>query len=210
MYCPRCGKENDNDTLFCTACGEKIQDRSNPINSAVQKVTKSARPIVEKTAVYIKEKSDIIPKPSFKKILISAAVLLLAVALCFIIFHKSDEEKIMELTNELAISLNESDVEKMIECFEPAVQKQFSAILNTSGSLGFSGLGLSLDLKDMWTLGTGLMSGGEDIYISVHKLTINDDKATADISFSFDEGKPNAIGTVDLVKIKGKWYFKEF
>lgn len=211
MYCPKCGKENDSDTLFCTACGEKIQDKTNLINTAAQKVVESTRPIVEKTAVYIKGKSGIMPKLSFKKIALAAIILLLMIVLCFVIFQKSDEEKIIELTNELAASMNESDVEKMIGCFEPAVQKQFNAILNTSGSLGFSGLGLSLNLKDMWTLGTGVMSGYHgEIYISIHDIEIDGDTATADISFSFDEGKKDSVGTVDLVKIKGKWYFKEF
>ena len=38
IYCPNCGKENDDDTIFCSSCGSKINV---PVNNIVQTNTQT-------------------------------------------------------------------------------------------------------------------------------------------------------------------------
>lgn len=204
MYCSNCGKENNENSLFCGECGEKLHS-SNSVESNIQKNTQLINSITEKGVDFCKEKWVFFKKLSPKKIGVGIMVLVLVVTLCVTIFHKSDEDKIIELTNELAVSLNEGDYEKMIACFEPSAQNQMNALLNAGSSL-FG----SVDLKDLWTLGAVGMSEDEDVYIAIYDISVEKDTASADISFSFDEGKSDAIGTVELVKLNGRWYFKNF
>lgn len=200
MYCSKCGKENNENSLFCEECGEKLHS-TNSTKEAIQNTGVT----IKKGFDFCKKKWLFFKKLSPKLIGVTLIALTLAITLCVSILHKSDEDRIIELTNTLAVSINEGDYEKMITCFEPSTQKQMDALLNASSSL----LG-SVDLKTLWSFGAVEMSQNEKIYITVYDITVKKNSATADISFSFDEGKDDAIGTVQLVKIKGKWYFKEF
>ena len=202
MYCSKCGKENNECSLFCEECGKKLYG-NNSAKVTIQKIIQLTNPLIKKTIDFFGEKCVFFKKLSPKKIGVGIILLTLVFTLCFTVFHKSDEDKIIELTNTLAISINEGDYEKMIACFEPSAQNQMNALLNVGSSL----LG-SINLKDLWSLGAVGISEDEDVYISVYDITVEKDTASADISFSFDEGKDNAIGTVELVKLDGRWYFK--
>ncbi len=211
MYCSKCGKENEDGSLFCSECGKNLHITSHAkviINKAIPLVNS----LINNGIRFIKKKTCFFEKIPKKLIVAIATAIVLVITLCITIFHKSDENKIIELTNELAYSINIGDYEKMISCFEPSAQNQTNALLNVGSSLlgSLSSLLGSIDLKDMWTLGAVGMSANEEVYICIYDITINKDTATADISFSFDEGKSDAIGTVGLIKIKGDWYFKNF
>lgn len=200
MYCSKCGKENNENCMFCEECGEKLHS-TNSIKDTIQK----ARVTIKKGLDFCKKNGLFFKRLSPKMIGAALVALALAIALCVTILHKSDEDKIIELTNTLAASINEGDYEKMITCFEPATQNQMDALLNAGSLL----LG-SVDIESIWSIGAVEMSQNAEIYINIYDITVKKNSATADISFSFDEGKDDAIGTVQLVKIKGKWYFKEF
>ena len=138
---------------------------------------------------------------SFLKICALFLIVSIGISAYFIVFHKSDEEKIIDLADNLSIALNEGDFEKMLECFEPKYRNQLNAIMNSASSLiGF------IDLKDIWTLGsTGLSD--EEVQITINNISINNNQASAEISLNGgiygSETTP-----VDLVKTNGKWYFK--
>ena len=203
-FCSKCGKENNDNSLFCEECGEKLYG-TNSAEVTLQKFIQFVNAIIKKGLDFCKKKGLLFKQLSPKKIGVGIIALSLVVTLCVTSLNKSDEDKIIELTNALAISINEGDYKKMIACFEPSAQNQMNALLNVGSSL----LG-SVDLKDLWSLGAVGMSQDEDVYISVYDITVEKDTASADISFSFDEGKSDAIGTVELVKLNGKWYFKNF
>ena len=72
--------------------------------------------------------------------------IIVIVSVLFVAFHKSDEDKIMSLTNELAVALNEGDSEKMLACFEPSVQAQMKSLMGLGSDLS------GVNLWDLWSL----------------------------------------------------------
>lgn len=156
---------------------------------------------------------DLRHKRKGKLWLIVPVIFFVAISL-FFVFQKSDEEKIFELTNNFAEALNKGDYDKMIECHTPTVQKQLHASANLTQGL-FSGIGGKLfglgdiDLKDIFTLGAGLLSAESNgIKISIYSLTVNNKTATADFSLDYVESSvpKQDRGTMEFVKIGNRWY----
>ncbi len=172
---------------------------------AIENITKSANLLVKSSLKFCKEKSGFMESLSFKKLGIVVITLLVFITLTVVVFQKKDEDKIIELTNTLAAALNEGDYQKMITCFEPSAQNKINAISNIGSSI--IGYG---DLSAYWSLGALEMSKREKVYINIYDIAVDKNTASEKISFSVDEGKNNAIGTVNLIKINRKWYFKEF
>lgn len=132
--------------------------------------------------------------------------IIVIVSVLFVAFHKSDEDKIMSLTNELAVALNEGDSEKMLACFEPSVQAQMKSLMGLGSDLS------GVNLWDLWSLGSvGISNSSKDskLYITVYDISIKDD-TTAEADIAIDYGKMgDDRDLMKCVKIDGKWYFAE-
>ena len=59
MFCPKCGKENNNDAKFCQECGFKIEDIQIAIITGNQEsAVNSTKPITEKITPSVEKHSD--------------------------------------------------------------------------------------------------------------------------------------------------------
>lgn len=131
-------------------------------------------------------------------------IIVILVSVLCIAFHKSDEDKIMSLANDLAIALNEGDSEKLLQCFEPSVQTQMKSLMGLGSDLA------GVDFWDLWSLGSIGMSNStenSELFITVYDISITSDTtATADISIDY-----GAMGddrdSMKCKKIGGNWYF---
>lgn len=68
MFCPYCGKENENDAVFCEDCGKSILD-SPPEQKPAEPKAPVSKPV--------KERSPLIAKSTVKKILLALCLILL-------------------------------------------------------------------------------------------------------------------------------------
>ncbi len=207
MFCQKCGKELPIDSLFCSNCGEPLNNSSIIAEPSVNEIKKSAKSFNFNFSLilnYLKTmwlKFTNLPR---KKIIAILLIFVFSLSLLYPILHKSNTEKIMELTNELAIAINEGDYEKMLSCFEPAYQKEVNLLMETTSSL----LGV-VDLKDVWAVGAINMSGNYETFIRIYDLDIDDDTAVMKLSIEFhrDLTMQEDVGIAELVKIDGDWYF---
>ncbi len=182
MFCANCGRQLSADAVFCDRCGQ--QSGTVAVTAPVVNRASSSRRGVGTKSVVV------------------AIVAVLLVAVAFLIFHQSDEEKILSLAGTLEESLNEGDFEKMIGCFEPSVQNEVRVMMDTASAL----IG-SVDLKDLWTIGSTEMSHNDSIMVNVYRIEVDGETAVADIGIEY--GSREDREDIELVKIKGKWYFKD-
>lgn len=225
MYCPKCGKENADESLFCTACGGKLngessneektnEEKTSAADASVGEVfvkikdgaahtgayiKENAGPLLKKTTEYTKEKAKKNSKLSFKKVAITVVIFVFVIFLLIPLFRISDEQKIQMLANNFAESINDNDIKDLVKCLDPAIQEKTSAQLNNRAEFfGF------VDLKDMFNI-----SGDNELSIEVSNIVVTDDTATAKFIYHVDGGGKKSSENVDLVKVKGKWYLEE-
>lgn len=79
MYCEKCGAQLDDNAVFCTSCGAKIEEIEQP--------TAENNEIAENTEIYGAEISDgAVKKSPLKKVIIGIVAVCAAVAVCFVGF----------------------------------------------------------------------------------------------------------------------------
>ena len=197
MFCPKCGNEIQENQNFCGKCGAKVETIQ---SSAANGATNAS----EKASTTASQKTNGKKKAPF--IIVGVAVILVIALVATFAFHKSDEDKILSLTSELAVSLNEGDSQKMLSCFEPSVKKQMEAIMGAGSDLA------GIDIWDLWSLGSiGMSNSGDNsgLYITVYDISITSD-TTASVDLSIDYGTMGQDREkVKCVKIDGNWYFSD-
>lgn len=208
-FCRKCGTEIKEGAFFCHSCGFKITD------DLIQPVDAS-----NKTSWAIKNHFSFISKffspaklkkfLNWKSTVVLSVAIMLIVSFAVVFFHKSDEEKIFSLVNNLGEAMTEGDFEKLLECFEPKSQSQMEAFMNIGSAIGGNYLG-GADLRDIWSLGSIGMAGESDdskLVFTVHRLDFID-KDTAELELSASCDSPSAShGVLKVIKIDGKWYFE--
>lgn len=207
-FCKKCGAEIRGEAAFCHSCGFKIADdislppeANSILNSAVSGST------IKKVGIFEKIKNYF----TLKKCIALLLAILLIIPVSGFLFYKSDEEKIFDLVNNLGQAMTEGDFEKTIECLEPQAQNQMKALMNIGSAVSGNYL-KGVSLQDLWSLGSISMSNsseGSKLVFTVHRLEFIDEN-TAELELSVSCDSPSAKhGILEVIKIDGKWYFKE-
>lgn len=207
-FCKKCGSEIRGGAVFCHSCGFNIAEnipQPSELNSTINPVISSS--IIRNVGILGKIKHFF----TLKKCIALLVAILLTISTSGLLFYKSDEEKVFKLVNNLGKAMTEGNFEDMIECFEPKAQSQMKAIMNIGSAIGGDYLG-GADLQDLWSLGSIQMadsSKDSKLVFTVHSLEFID-KNTAKLELSASCDSPSARhGIMKVIKIDGKWYFKE-
>lgn len=205
-FCKNCGAEINDEAYFCHSCGLNTAD--DLIKPSIKKSSAFSQilAVISKISLPAKFKKIL----NWKSAVAVLIVIIFTVSSSFALFHKSDEDKIFALVNNLGEAMTEGDFEKMLECFEPKAQSQMEALMNIGSAVGGSYLG-GADLRDLWSLGSIDMAGNakdSKLVFTVHRLEFID-KTTAELELSASCDAPTAShGVMRVIKIDGKWYFE--
>lgn len=103
MFCPECGKKNEEDALFCGDCGTRLIDNSQQVQSSVAPYIQPDQ--IQKIFPIAKEREYQQPEPKIKKRVSVAAIILvlqlfftigLVVGLIFVINNQNSPKNIAE------------------------------------------------------------------------------------------------------------------
>ena len=161
-----------------------------------------------------------------KRILTTSTAVALALCMVFLcgcsfleqFFHpKSDEQKIQERIDKFLQSYNTGDLDGVLECLDSKTRNTAQAMVNIANNIGgallseATGLGLGLNLSDLFSLGIGL-SSGDFLNVQVKSITITDStNAYADITLGMNEqiSSESAEGRFILIKEGDDWFIKD-
>lgn len=139
-------------------------------------------------------------------ITLSLALFMAAFSSCSII-ESSPEDTIYKLQD----AANDGDIEGMIECYEPRVQKMYSGLLTIGEELlGFDIGSVAEGLGAFSSLFGDELGAGYKCTITINDLTYTaEDQATANVTMSVYQeqaGLQEQTGDLVLVKVDGEWY----
>lgn len=142
----------------------------------------------------------------------------LALILCMVVFVGcSREPQPEDVVNKLETAFNTLDVDMMLECYEPSVQKMYSAMMEVGGQF-MGGIDLATIISG---LGGFTDVFGDELGVEIPTVTftvnskqmISDSKAVLNVTLKYDYG--GSVSDVDgeevtedmyFVKIDGQWY----
>lgn len=123
-----------------------------------------------------------------------------------------EESKPEDTIHKMEKAFNNSDIETLLECYEPSVQNMYNGIMEIGGKL------MDVDLKTVISgLGGFANLYGEDIGAEMPEIDItinnqdyvNDDKVKMNITMSYDYSEheiPNQTMDIYVVNIDDIWY----
>lgn len=153
-------------------------------------------------------------KPTIIKTKILIIVLAATVTitpLSLVIFHKSDEEKILDTLNSFAVAYSAGDTDALCDCLEPKLKAALKAESGIASSL------LGIEISDIFTLlmGGNTLNAGEDtVKFEVKSMRfISDSQAEVKVImyctyhnlFTSSNRKDQSDESVNFIKVKNKW-----
>lgn len=160
-------------------------------------------------------------KKPFKKIIVLTMVVVALVSAVFIIFNKSDEEKILDKLDDFASAFNSGDSDAMVKCLDKRSQSALKGMIGVSsavikqGDNFFSGLFKEDEnlLSDIFGLSVGATEA--QLTIEVIDITfISDKKAKIEANLIYTDNYLYENTDIDketfiMVKEKSDWYIVE-
>lgn len=141
---------------------------------------------------------------------------IIIISLCLVpfvlLFGCKKESKPEDTIYKMETAFNNSDVEMLLECYEPSVQNMYNGIMEIGGKL------MDIDLKSVISgLGGFANLYGEELGAEMPKIDItinnqdyvNDNKVKMNITMSYDYSEheiPNQTMDIYVVNIDGTWY----
>lgn len=177
MYCPKCGKEIRDDSVFCMFCGEKIfSDHNAPSNCSTDEndvLQNEFQEATESTINNIGTKS------------IYIIVLVLAVIAAVVVYKSASYKDYSQASYTSTYSLNSNTEANLEELTHQYAVKSMKIILKNSGISKYDHLG--------WYY-PEIYNFNDGIHYSSSKLDYNDSDHTYTIGFTYDEeNKPTVV-----------------
>ena len=144
------------------------------------------------------------------------SVVLIVLIMCTLGACVSATSRPASVLDRVERAYNERDINALVECYEPNVQKA------AKGVIGFAGGLLGVDLHSLMPLlpfaskvldSAGLLDDVDLGKCEIKEIAISENGDTATITYSvhikFEDGSDKYFeDTGDLVKIDGEWYIK--
>lgn len=141
---------------------------------------------------------------------------IIVISLCLVplvlLYGCKEESKPEDTIHKMEIAFNNSDIETLLECYEPSVQNMYNGIMEIGGKL------MGIDLKTVISgLGSFANLYGEElgtempeIDITINTLDyVSDNKVKMNITMSYDYSEheiPDQKMDIYVVKIDDTWY----
>ncbi len=206
MYCGKCGKEIDNDSEFCSFCGEKIRTRlrmepSNPLTS------------VPKKQINVKSQKVIVGthKKNIWRILLGVSALVILVCACFVILNLIDSNSYEKPIATFMEGLSRRDNDAIDKIVAPDCMGEINARLNLNMALS-AGYDWDYDIGHISKLDKYELADMVDTYLFEYSnLKVSNGYSISLAVAAYDQQDSNSLAYTDtweftVAKINGIQY----
>lgn len=164
MFCPKCGKEFEESVKFCSNCGTKLEQEEAqevpktedlPVEPVNQSSSETVEPLIKEpqeadirdSLDSVQENSHIsllekiknkFSKKTWIKIIVCAAVTVLIIVICAVVFHKPNPDKVVISKDSVTVGLKEAPTIPLKVTPENASSSSFQLISGDSKIVTFT------------------------------------------------------------------------